>query len=152
MEANFWNEMRRIRKHLNQFFSYPDFFGCECEPNNFRRARGDFKETENSFVITLEIPGVSKQDIKVNLTSDGLEIKAAKKIEKETRPETDSCDDNCQCYSYMKSSLGFYRKIALPEQADTGSLDKIQAVYKDGILKLVIPKKKTGKDKFIQVN
>lgn len=165
MEANFWNEMRKIKKHMNQFFSHPDFFesncesNCEgnCEPHNFRRAKADFKETDNGFLIALEIPGVSKEDIKVNLTEQGLEIKAEKKIEKHTKPESDKCchgdsDDACHCYGYMKSSLGFYRMIALPEQADTESLDKIHAVYKDGILRLAIPKKKTDKkDKLIRV-
>lgn len=153
MEANFWNEMRKIRKHLNQFFTYPDFFECDCgsdcKPHQFRKARGNFKETEDSFVIALEIPGVSKQDIKVNLTDDVLEIKAERKVEKTSKPEKDSCceedGEGCHGYSYMKSSLGFFRRIALPEQADTESINKIQAVYKDGILRLVIPKKKTSK-------
>jgi len=162
MEANFWNEMRKLRKHMNQFFSYPDFFDCNCEsncePNNFRKARADFRETDNGFLIVLEIPGVSKEDIKVNLTEQGLEIKAEKKIEKHTKSENDECcsgedSEGCNCHSYMKGSLGFYRMIALPEQADIESLDKIQVVYKDGILRLVIPKRKTGKkDKTIRVD
>ena len=140
MDRNFWEDMRRMRKGMNQYFSYPDFSEDEDEidePSDYRKAWAEFSETENSFVMNIEIPGVNKEDIKVNLTSNAVEIRADKKTEKKEESEG--------VINYARGYAGFYRMISLPARADVESIRDIRAIYKNGILKLEIPKKKTAK-------
>ncbi|MFH1053203.1 MAG: Hsp20/alpha crystallin family protein [Candidatus Woesearchaeota archaeon] len=144
-EDNFWNEMKRVRKKMNQAFGQSDFPKrvCECEPDNYRQAWADFMEDENSFKIAVEIPGVNKEDIHLEVLEDNtLIIKAEKKQEKEEKSEED--DEMTYQYKYSKSYSGFYRSVTLPETADS---ENINAEYKDGILKIVVPKKKSSKKK-----
>lgn len=147
IEKNFWNEMRRFKGNMNRFFAYPDFpesFDEQERPANYRRAWVNSKETADSFEIVAEIPGIDKEDIKVNIVtgSNVIEIKAEKKVEKK---QDDCCeDDACYC-SYSKAYSGFYRAINMPENADLNTID---AECKDGILKLTIGKLKSSvKDK-----
>jgi len=93
---------------------------------DYRRPLTDMFETENEFVTQIEMPGLAKGDIKVNVTSDGMEIKASRKYEKKE--------------GYMRSERGFsnfFRRIPLPKDAD---MSNIHAEYKDGVLELKIPK------------
>lgn len=143
IERNFWKEMRRFRNKMNNFFSYPEFEEDfdQTKPANYRRAWANFKQTENSFVIAVEIPGVSKEDIKVNILTDpkGIEIKAEKK--KEAEREMPEDEEGVYSYRYAKAYAGFYRAINLPENADINNID---AEYKDGILRLTIGKLKSS--------
>lgn len=94
----------------------------------YRKAFLDLREKDKEFVIAAELPGIDKEDINLEIKDDRVVIKAEKKQEKEKGD-----------YSYSKSYAGFYQEVALPENTDS---DKIDAVYKDGVLKLTIPKKK----------
>lgn len=157
IERNFWRDMRRMQRKMNQFFRYPDFhendFDISERPMNFRRPRANCRETEDSFLIAMEIPGVSKEDISIEIVDNQLVIKAEKKQEKKEKQDPNSCDcrnDDCMCtYSYSKAYAGFYRTVSLPENAE---LDKIDAIYENGILKVKIGKRKSAKEKkFVKV-
>ncbi len=147
IEKNFWNEMRRFRNNMDRFFSYPDFpesFDEQDKPANYRKAWANFEETENSFIIIVEIPGVDKENVHLEITDDNvLVIRAEKK--KEAEEETPE-EEGIYRYRYAKAYAGFYRTIALPESADT---DKLDAEYKDGILKITVPKTREAKKKKI---
>jgi len=140
MDRNFWEDMRKMRRRMNQYFTYPDFSENEDEdePSNYRKAWAEFSETENSFIMNIEIPGVNKEDIKVNLTDNAVEIRAEKKSEK--KEETKEGVIN-----YARGYAGFYRMISLPVRADVEGVRDIHAVYRNGVLKLEIPKKKPDK-------
>jgi len=159
IEKNFWNEMRRMHRKMNRFFKYPDFFESEFEEQgNFRRPRADFRETDDGYLIAVEIPGVSKEEINIEILDNQLVIKAEKKVEKKQEADDrcecsdDRCecsDDRCECYSYAKAFAGFYRAVGLPENAD---VDEIDAVYENGVLKVKIGKKKSAKEKkFVKI-
>lgn len=156
-EDNFWNEMKRMRSIMNDIFSSTDFPRREIEidPVNYRQAWSDFRETENEFLIALEIPGIKKEDIQIEvLDNNRLVIKAERKQEKEETNEMEEEDYNEQPgkkyrYRRVRSYAGFYKTVRLPENAD---FNKIEAEHKNGILKIVIPKKETAKTKkFIKV-
>jgi HSP20 family protein len=104
--------------------------------SNFRRAVSDFSETDNEYVLEVELPGMKKEEISLDITSRGIEIKASRKSEK--KKEEDGK------HFYGKSFAGFYQAIDLPENADSG---KIKASYKNGVLSLKIPKKKVEIEK-----
>ena len=89
----------------------------------------DVKETDNSFVLTADIPGLTKKDIKVNVANGKLSISG------ERTYETDQENDN---YHYRERRFGtFDRSFNLPDTVDE---EKISAYFKIGILNVSLPK------------
>src|SRR3989338_7564454 len=131
-QDNFKKEMRRVQKRMSNLFSGVDEpFVDEEWGEDYRRAWADFLETENEFIIAVELPGVEKDDIELNIDEKLLTIKASKKQEKEEKDE--------EKYSYSRSYAGFARSITLPEAAD---VENINAEFRNGVLKIKIPKRK----------
>ena len=89
----------------------------------------DVKETDNSFVLTADIPGLTKKDIQVNVANGKLSISG------ERTYETDQENDN---YHYRERRFGtFDRSFKLPDTVDE---EKISASFKNGILIVALPK------------
>jgi HSP20 family molecular chaperone IbpA len=111
---------------------------------NYIEPLSDIIETDKEIKAKMEIPGVKKEDIKINATEDGVEVKCEKSGEIEEE------DKKKGRYRLERNYSGFYRYFSLPESAN---VDKIEADYKDGILELVIPKtkKESKKEKEIKV-
>ena len=89
----------------------------------------DVKETSNSFVLSADIPGLTKKDIKINVANGRLSISGERSF------ETDQENDN---YHYRERRFGtFDRSFNLPENVDE---EKISASFKNGILNVTMPK------------
>jgi len=91
-------------------------------------------ETENEFHIELAVPGLKKEDFKINLDKNILSVSAEKKAENVEEGKKYSKRE----YSYNS----FVRSFTLPETAD---YSKIDAEYTDGVLKLNVTKKEDAK-------
>lgn len=91
-------------------------------------------ETENEFEVELAVPGLKKEDFKINLEKNVLTVSAEKKAEEVNENKKFSKRE----YSYSS----FARSFTLPQSADQ---NKIEADYTDGILKLTIAKKEEAK-------
>jgi HSP20 family protein len=123
---------------------FDDFFGLDrrrMDLQNFDwTPRVNVEEKEESFEITAEVPGMSKEDLDIEVQDDVLTIKGEKKFEKDEKEAN---------YHICERSYGtFQRSFTLPENVKT---DDIEAEYKDGILKLVLPKVEPVKPKEIKV-
>lgn len=99
----------------------------------------DLKETDTSFELKADIPGVSKDNIKVTVDNDVLRINVEKEDEKKEEKE----EGGAKWHRYERSSQFVGRALRMPENAD---LDKVKASYKNGVLVLDISKKKAGKE------
>ena len=100
----------------------------------------DITEDEKEYVVKAEIPEMKKEDIKINVHDDVLTVSGERKYEKEEKSKK---------YHRVERAYGsFMRSFALPENAD-GS--KISAEYKDGVLKVHLPKSEQAKKKAIEV-
>ena len=100
----------------------------------------DISETEKEYVITGEIPGMDVKDLDVTLLDGCLTVKGAKKQEKEDK------DNN---YHRIERHYGsFQRGFRISDKVKT---DEIEATYKDGILKLTLPKAEVSGVKKIEV-
>ncbi|QEM04073.1 Hsp20/alpha crystallin family protein [Mucilaginibacter rubeus] len=91
-------------------------------------------ETENEFHVELAVPGLKKEDFKINLDKNVLSVAAEKKTENVEEGKKFSKRE----YSYNS----FVRSFTLPESADQS---KIEADYTDGILKLTVAKREEAK-------
>ena len=87
-------------------------------------------EDDNSFRIEVAVPGMSKEDIKINIENDIIKISA--EIESEIEGENEKCTKREYSYS------SFSRSFTLPESAD---IEKVDAKSVNGILKITIKKK-----------
>lgn len=101
----------------------------------------DVLETKNAVVVNVEIPGMETKDIDISLSGDLLIIKGEKKQEKEEKDEN--------YYRVERSYGSFSRSIRV--SVDVKS-DEIQANYKNGTLKITLPKKEEIKPKTIKVD
>jgi len=106
------------------------------------RPKVDLHESDKELTITAELPGMTKDDIKVEIKDNTLVIKGEKKMEK--KEEEDK-------YTRIERAYGsFIRRIPLPE----GLVDQsqVKANYTDGVLKLIIPKIEKEEDKPVQID
>ncbi|MBW2181373.1 MAG: Hsp20/alpha crystallin family protein [Deltaproteobacteria bacterium] len=100
----------------------------------------DVSETDKEFIVRAEIPGIEKDDIDITLTDGLLTIKGEKKHENE---------ENKENYHFVERKYGsFTRTLRLPNDVEH---DKIDANYKDGVLKLVIGKPEKVEPKKIEI-
>jgi HSP20 family protein len=101
----------------------------------------DVSETNTEFIVRAEVPGIDKEDIDITLTDGLLTIKGEKKHENEEKEED---------YHFIERRYGsFARTLRLPREVE---YDKIDANYKDGVLKLIIPKPEKVEAKKIEIN
>lgn len=124
---------------FDRFFNdleLPDIFGEE----GMVVPAFDISETEKEYMITGEIPGIDVKDLDITLLDGILTIKGEKKKEKEDKDEN---------YHRIERHYGsFHRNFRLPAKVKT---DKLDATYKDGVLKLTIPKVEVTKPKKIAI-
>lgn len=94
----------------------------------------NISETEDGFGLELAAPGMKKEDFKVNLDNQVLTISA------EVKNENEEKSDKLIRREFSFST--FSRSFTLPKSVD---LDKIKADYKDGILRIALPKREEAK-------
>jgi len=100
----------------------------------------DIYETEDEVVVKAELPEVNQKDIDIQIESNTLTLRGERKFNKETKKEN---------FHRIERSYGtFSRSFTLPGTIDQ---EKISADYKDGILKISMPKREETKPKQIKV-
>ena len=112
---------------FNDFFGDDSFF-TKRQPNLMKT---DIKEKNNSYVIEMDLPGFNKENINLSLNKGYLEVSA--KTVKEEKNDEDERYLRQERY-YGECSRSFYVGEELTEQ-------DIDAEFKNGILKITIPKK-----------
>jgi len=100
----------------------------------------DISEDEKQYVVKAELPEIKNEDVKLTVQDNVLCISGERKYEKEEKGKK---------YHRMERAYGsFMRSFTLPEDAD-GS--RVAAEYKDGILRVHVPKSEKAKPKSIEV-
>ena len=99
-----------------------------------------YSEEDKHMVIEVHLPNFTEDEVSVDVHDHALEIKA-EHIEKEE-------DKKKRQYLVRESSSSFYRRIALPGQADE---DKVKAHFDKGVLKVTVPYKELPKPKRVTI-
>ncbi len=102
--------------------------------------RVDVKEEKDRYLVDFELPGLDKDDIKVTMENGMLTVSGERKHE-ETRE-----DD--KVYRRERSYGKFCRSLRLPEDVDG---DKVEAGFKNGILRIGVGKKEEAKPRAIEI-
>lgn len=100
----------------------------------------DIVEDEKEYLIKAELPELKKEDVKVTVQDDVLTLSGERKYEKEEKGKK---------YHRVERAYGsFERSFTLPDDADGA---KVSAEFKDGVLKIHLPKSEKAKPKAIAV-
>ncbi len=100
----------------------------------------DVAEEKDSILVRAEVPGCKADDIEISVYGNKLTISGEKKLEEEKKEKG---------YYHVESTYGsFRRELTLPTDVDQ---DKIEAVCKDGVLSLTLPKAAKAKTVKIKV-
>jgi HSP20 family protein len=100
----------------------------------------DISEDDKEYVIKAEVPELKREDVKVSVQDNILSISGERKSEKEEKNKK---------YHRVERTYGrFMRSFTLPDNCDGG---KVSAEYKDGVLKIHLPKSEQAKPKAIDV-
>ena len=100
----------------------------------------DIAEDDKEYAIKVELPGVNKEDVRVSVEGGVLSISGERKAEKEEK--------NKKYHRIERTYGSFARSFTLPE--GTAS-DKVSAEFKDGVLRVHLPKDEAAKPKSIDV-
>jgi HSP20 family protein len=101
----------------------------------------DLYEQDDHFVIKAELPGVDKKDISIDLKDRVLTLSGERSHENEAKEEN---------YYRRERSFGkFQRAFTLPAEVDS---DKIKAEFKDGLLRIEVPKPEEQKPKQVTIH
>lgn len=125
---------------FSDFFRIPEIFKNDTFDGRPWNPRIDAKETDNELIISASLPGVDKKDIKVDITDNRITISGERKEENEQKSKTQ--------YIREQRYGSFYRSFTLPVEVKS---ENAKASYKDGILKIVLPKQKTLKSKLLEI-
>lgn len=98
------------------------------------RIKMDITESDDAYTVKADMPGVSKEDIKISIEGNQVTISAEVKKEKEEKQG----ETVVHCERYVGQQ---YRSFTLPVEIDDA---KAEAKYQNGVLELALPKKKTG--------
>ena len=129
-----------FRHEMDRLFD--DFF-APAEQRSFGGGNGvtlrpsvDVAETDQAYTVTAELPGLEQKDVELNLRDNALTLSGEKR--QESREENGG-------RSYTERSFGrFERVIPLPEEVDA---DRVEANFKNGVLKVTLPKNPKAQDK-----
>lgn len=135
-----FRELMDVQRRINEMFDDSVGRSHEDAALNTWTPAVDVFEDANGFVIKAELPEVKQEDVKVNLDGNILSITGTRNLENEEKREG---------YHRIERSYGqFYRSFTLPPNADK---DAVAAEFRNGMLRLHIPKKEEAKPKQIEV-
>lgn len=102
----------------------------------------DVSETDDAYVVEADIPGMRKEDIKIEVENDVLTIRGERKSEKEEKDEKKG-------YHRVERRMGaFVRSLRVPGGVKA---EDVSAKFQDGVLKVTLPKPEESKPKLITV-
>jgi HSP20 family protein len=137
-----WGDLVSIEDEMDRLFD--DFFVGGPKRRGWYVQRWnpavDISENDGNIHVDVEIPGMKKEDIKVSLENNVLMLKGEKKQEREFKEEN--------CHRLERRYGSFVRSFELPVPVQA---DKIKASYKNGVLKIDLPKAEEVKPKEIPI-
>lgn len=135
-----WDPFRTVAPFEDSFFAIPSLF----RPFSARVAgpRMDVLEADGAYELSVELPGVKKDAIQVNVYENSVTISAE-------LPEAAQNGEDAQWLLRERATGKFSRTIALPEAVDD---ETSQARYTDGVLYLTLKKKSASQAKRITIH
>ena len=127
---------REVDSIFDQFFGR----GSDEETSAVWAPRTDLSETDDAYRIRLDVPGMEKDDITINLQNNTLTVRGERGSEQTTEDEE---------YVRVERAFGtFHRTFTLPDAVDA---ENIEAAYDDGVLTIHVPKTEKNTRRQIEI-
>ncbi len=139
-----FKEMEEMNRRLSSIFGLAPARTANGQEETMTVAQWsplvDITEDDHEYLIKAELPEVKKEDVKVTVENGTLAITGERKFEKEEKSKK---------YHRIERSYGsFVRSFSVPDDADDS---KVNAEFKDGVLKVRLVKSEKAKPKSIEV-
>ena len=132
-----WREMNRLQRDMNRLFG-------DMDTSRLNKASSfpaiNVWAGEHSARITAEMPGVDKSDLDINVTGDTLTLSGVR--------QQDELPEGARYHRQERRYGEFNRSVQLPYTVD---VNKVKAVYKNGLLTVNLPRVEAEKPKKISV-
>lgn len=141
-------DLLNVEREFNRLFrSFENRFGLSSRrdieeeyENALWTPLADISEDKNNYTIQLDLPGVKKEDLKLSCSDGNISISGERKEEK--------VSDTTKYHRVERNYGKYFRTFSLPQNIQQ---DKINAEFKDGQLKITIPKKDEARPKEIEI-
>jgi HSP20 family protein len=133
LTSDLFREMDRMFDHLATP-GLPVYDEREFSPAS------ELTEEENHYLLSIDIPGMKKEDIKIEVADGTLVISGERKHERR--------ENSNQVHRFEKAYGSFKRSFVLP---NTINADKVEARYEDGVLELYLPKTEVAQARKIEI-
>ncbi len=131
-----WADMNRLAREMDSLFG-----GSLASTPDLWAPAVDVEETPDHLLLRAELPGVSREDIDIELEDGVLTIQGEKKEEQR--------DENGQMLLYERRWGTFARRFTLPRAVDASG---IKASFENGVLVVEVPKAEEAKGRKIQIS
>ncbi len=140
--TDLFSDLSHINREMNRLFDSFLRGGVSDDGSfgTFWNPPVDIREREDAYLVEVELPGLTKDDVKITMENNVLMIKGEKSQESEEK--RGSCHRTERVYG------SFLRSFTLPSSVKN---DKIEAQYKNGVLTITLPKVEEAKPKAIEV-
>jgi HSP20 family protein len=135
-----FEEMKEIQEEMQEMFRRFPLLDTQYRPKTFSPLT-DVAEEENKVTVTMDLPGVEKENVELSMKDNILVISAEKGKQDETEKE-----------GYLRKGrvfMRYYREIELPQGVTE---EEANAQLKNGVLTVILPKIKQLKLKKIQID
>jgi HSP20 family protein len=136
-------ELSSLQSEMNRLFDGLFEPGRSPAPSEMRRwiPPMDLLETEDSFVLRADLPGMTQEEVKIELEDNVLMLSGERRADHETRQEG--------FYRLERAFGSFSRSLTLPQGVDP---DGVSASFDRGVLEVRIPKPEQAKPRRIAIN
>ncbi|MFQ5458618.1 MAG: Hsp20/alpha crystallin family protein [Myxococcota bacterium] len=100
----------------------------------------DIHETEDSFELSVELPGVKKEDVTLEVKEGIVSVKGERRQEKDVEEKN--------VHRIERRYGSFYRAFNVPSNVDAS---RVKAAYKDGVLRITLPKAEEARPRQIEI-
>ncbi len=142
MKLDPFRELTGMQNRINQLFreTFPAL-GEQALTAGAWSPAVDIYETHEGLELWVDLPGVDKKNIQVSMENNVLTISGERRL---------AHDDNREGYHRVECNYGsFRRSFSIPANIETNN---INAAYKDGVLRLTLPKKPEAQPKQIKIS
>ena len=126
-------------KELNRLFDRDSTHDSSCTSCNWAPAM-DVVEKDDNYVVTMDLPGLRKEEVELTLHNNHLSIKGERKIEHDEKTES--------VYRSERIRGTFERALKLPTAVNT---DNVEATFENGVLMIRLPKTEEAKARQISI-
>lgn len=138
--ATAWLADRDPFRLMDAFFNGEAGRGEELSNRAWRPAV-DIRESGDGYVLSAELPGLTKEDVQITIENNVLKLSGERRFEKEVKEE--------EFHRIERAYGSFQRAFALPTRVDP---ERVEAAFKDGILTVTVPKAAEARPRKIEIS